>query len=49
MSDILCKLENEIKSRGFSIRTLRSYMFHVSRFLSDMKVDPSMLSDNSKS
>ena len=46
MGSLLKKLENEIKSRGFSIKTLRSYMFHVSRFLSDVKFDPKMLSDD---
>ena len=46
MDNLLIKLENEIKSRGFSIKTLRSYVFHVGRFLSDVKLDPEMLSDD---
>ena len=46
MDNLFIKLENEIKSRGFSRKTLKSYMFHVGRFSSDVKIDPSTLSDN---
>lgn len=45
MNDLLSKLENEIRSRGFSGKTLRSYLFHVGRFLSDAKADPKSLTD----
>lgn len=45
MNEPLIRLETEIKSRGFSGRTLQSYMFHVGRFLSDMKTNPLTLSD----
>lgn len=45
MSLLLQKLENEIMSRGFSRKTLKSYMFHVGRFLSDVKADPDMIFD----
>lgn len=46
MNNLLIKLENEIKSRGFSGKTLKSYMFHVARFLSDVKIDPITISDS---
>lgn len=46
MIELLNELENEIKSRGFSNKTLKSYIFHVGRFPSDVKTDPSMLSNN---
>ncbi len=46
MEGLLNKLEAEIKSRGFSNRTLQSYIFHASRFLSDIKADPLTCSDN---
>ncbi len=45
MNGLLTKLEAEIKSRGFSGKTLQSYMFHVGRFLSDMKTNSLILSD----
>lgn len=46
MNNLLIKMENEIKSRGFSGKTLKSYTFHVTRFLSDVKIDPITISDS---
>lgn len=36
MDELLCKLEIELKSRGFSAKTIKSYIFHTSCFLKRM-------------
>lgn len=39
MDGLLAKLEIELRSRGFSRKTIKSYMFHVSRFIAFVKID----------
>lgn len=39
MDELFEKLEIELKLRGFSRKTVKSYLFHVSRFLSFVRID----------
>ncbi|MFH1978109.1 MAG: site-specific tyrosine recombinase/integron integrase [Candidatus Aenigmatarchaeota archaeon] len=39
MKELLIRLENELKSRGFSRKTVKSYLFHVSTFLRHISTD----------
>lgn len=41
MDEMLGKLETELKSRGFSVKTIKSYMFHTSCFLNKVGVQAS--------
>ncbi len=42
----LAELENEIKSRGFSRRTLDTYMFHVHEFIAAISKSTEEITDN---
>lgn len=39
MSESIAKLELELKSRGLSRKTIKSYLFHVSRFLAFVRIE----------